>query len=121
MIPVRSEKVKGISNYDTIRSELNPFEIDKYIISNNSSEGTYLQKYNGEIELKTKLFTKILNLIKKNSNIEEEILKIIQKDIFRGKKVLQVEKEINKIYSQIDIDKPSGKEKLRKYKNFLIN
>ena len=38
MIPVRSEKVKGISNYDTIRSELNPFEIDKYIISNNSSD-----------------------------------------------------------------------------------
>ena len=118
MIPVKSEKIKGISNYDTIKSELNPFEIDKYIISNNSPEPTYLQDYNNEIEVKTKLFTKILNLIKKNSDIEQEILKTIQTNILRKEKVLRVEKEIDKIYSEIDIEKPSGKKKKKIVQEF---
>lgn len=85
MIPIIPEKIKGSSQYETFKSEINPFEIDKLIINiDNKKNNSISQKYKDDIDYKHKLFTNLLNLIK-NGGQDEVIMGIIEEDKFERK------------------------------------
>ena len=66
--------------YETFKSEINPFEVDKLILNIDNKENITNKIYNTKLDQKHKLFTNLLNLIK-NGN-QDEVIMIIEEDKF---------------------------------------
>ena len=66
ILPVNKETIKGHDKYDLLKTDINPFEVDKFIMSKKTNDENYIIRFKNENEYKHKLFTKILNLIKDN-------------------------------------------------------
>ena len=104
IIPIQKENIKGYGKYDVIRSNTNPFEVDKEIMSKKDSDENYIVRFKNNNDYKHKLFTKMLNLIKDAETLEQKIMEIIESPIFIMKhKVDKVFKLLNKeILSSLD-------------------
>ena len=103
MIPIIPEEIKGSSQYETFKSEINPFEVDKYILNNDKSISLLNIKYKKENDEKHKLFTKLLNKIK-NGGQEQIIMGIIEEDLIERKyhKVERIVKLLKKVYPTLE-------------------
>ena len=104
IIPIQKEIIKGYEQYNVIRSEINPFEVDKSIMSKKDLSKNYINNFKKENNNKHKLFTKLLNLIKDDETIELNLMGIIEDPVFIMKH--KVEKVYNilrkKIVSKVD-------------------
>ena len=107
MIPIIPEEIKGTSKYETFKSEINPFEVDKLILNIENMKENYTQGYKSKLDQKHKLFTRLLNLIK-NGGQDEVIMGIIEEDMFERKshKVKKIVRVLTKnIVGDIDKEK----------------
>ena len=113
LIPINPEEIKGSSQYETFKSEINPFELDKLILNIDNKE-KYTHIYNTKLDQKHKLFTNLLNLIK-NGNQDEVIMGIIEEDKFERKthKVKKIVGVLTKhVVGKIDKEKFKWNKKL---------
>ena len=104
IIPIKKEIIKDFNQYEVLRSEINPFEVDKYIMSKLDMDEKYINRFKNENDYKHKLFTKILNLIKDDETIEPVLIGIIEDQILiRKHKIEKIVSVIHKyIISTID-------------------
>ena len=104
ILPIHKEEIKDFDKYDILRSEINPFEIDKFIMKKKNEDESYISRFKTENDYKHKLFTKILNLIKDHETLEPILMGIIEDPVFIRKH--KVQKVVNiirkKILSKID-------------------
>ena len=109
-IPIKPEQITDDirRKYDILRTEINPFEIDKHIMSNTNiaTDGGYIRKFKKDNDEKHALFTKILNSIRDDSEIIKSIMQNIEhKAYIRKHKVKNIVKELEKnVIPKIDID-----------------
>ena len=82
IIPIQKENIKGYEKYNVIRSEINPFEVDKSIMSKKDLSENYINTFKKQNNYRHKLFTKILNLIKDDETIEPILMDIIEDPVF---------------------------------------
>ena len=110
IIPIKKEIIKDFNQYEVLRSEINPFEVDKYIMSKLDMDEKYINRFKNENDYKHKLFTKILNLIKDDETIESVLIGIIEDQILIRKH--KIEKIVNLIHKKIlsTIDRNEFKE-----------
>ena len=99
ILPVNKETIKDQDKYDLLKTDINPFEVDKFIMSKKTNDDNYITRFKNENEYKHKLFTKILNLIKDNETIEQVLMGIIEDPVFIRKH--KVEKVVNMIRKKV--------------------
>jgi len=104
ILPIKKETIKNEDKYDLLKTDINPFEVDKFIMSNNVNDDSYIIRFKNDNEYKYKFFTKLLTLIKDNETIEQVLMGIIEDPVFIRKH--KVEKVVNmirkKVISKID-------------------
>jgi hypothetical protein len=100
ILPIDKEILKGQDKYDILKTDKNPFEVDKFIMSKKKNNDNYITRYKNDNEYKQKLFTKILKLIKDNESIVLGLMGIIEDTIFIRKH--KVEKVFNLIKNKIE-------------------
>ena len=100
-IPIKPEQITDDirRKYDILKTEINPFEIDKHIMSNTNiaTDGDYIIEFKKDNEEKHALFTKILNSIKNDDEIKKRIMKNIEhKAYIRKQKVNNIVRHLKK-------------------------
>ena len=81
MIPVQKEKI-DLDRYDIIKSEINPFEVDKEIMIKKQLPEKYIDTFKQDNKYKNKLFAKLLNIIKDDETVETTIMGIYNDPVF---------------------------------------
>lgn len=96
IIPINNESIKDISAFDTIKTDISPFEMDNpYINKGGEFNGVY--EYTQNIENKRILFTKLLNIIKDKQRLKGLIETIIgEPDKSKKEKVIEISSLLRK-------------------------